>query len=242
MEMDEEHGEHKQGEKARLVDVLSHVRVIQHLGPEDLATLAQTALQRFYARQEYIEGPESEEEVVCVVVSGTVRLLRLTRDVREYELGHRVKGEAFALQRADWTRPHETVAQAARNGTSILFLNLTSVVDMVAGHRDAARAAILLLLERLREQEYLLGELALCSVRTRLIHLLLEHAVEVSEKLVVPDTHQQLAAQIGCRREAVTRKLADLHARGLIETSPYRHGVVLLDRDALQASEETHLA
>lgn len=232
----------KRGDGRRVVDELRQTPVFKHLGAAELTTLSLTAQRRYYAREDYIEAPESEEDVVCVVAGGTVRVLRLTEGDREYELRYRVKGEAFVLCGADWTRPHQTVAQAARNGTALLVWNLTAVLDMVASHPNAARAAILLLLERLREQEYMLGELALCTVRTRLIHLLVQHAAEVGGKLVVPDTHRELAAQIGCRREAVTLELRRLRARGLIETIPYRHGLVLLDRDALQASEETDLA
>lgn len=235
-------GERTWGDASHFVDVLSQTPVFKQLGREDLGMLSGRAQRRFYTREEYIEAPESEQDVVCIVVSGTVRLLRLTQDAREYELGHRVKGETFVLRRVDWTHPHETVAQAARNGTSILVLNLTVVEDMVVARPEAAREVIRFLLQRLREQEYMLGELALCTVRTRLIHLLLQHAIGVGGTWMVPDTHHQLAAQIGCRREAVTRELAVLRSRGLIETSPYRHGLVLLDRTALDAGEETNLS
>jgi CRP/FNR family transcriptional regulator len=93
---------------------------------------------------------------------------------------------------------------------------------------EVAVRMVRILSTRLRELEDLLERLALASVRTRLLHLL----VKLAERFGAPDgrlvrlevelSHQDLADMVGCSRESVTLSLRELAEQGLVRTGRRR--------------------
>ncbi|MBW8270464.1 Crp/Fnr family transcriptional regulator [Caldovatus aquaticus] len=98
---------------------------------------------------------------------------------------------------------------------------------------------------RVRAQNARLLERSALPVRHRLYAELLRlsrPAPGNAERIVVspPPARRDLAARIGARREAVSRELADLARRGLVEVG--RRALVLRDPAALRQAVETALA
>jgi CRP/FNR family transcriptional regulator, cyclic AMP receptor protein len=115
----------------------------------------------------------------------------------------------------------------------------TEVVEgLIERNPGVALAMVRMLSERLRQAEVRLAELAHKQVPARLASLILR--LSASEGIVTRGgiridtryTHRQLGTMIGARREAVTRTLNELAAKGAVEVVGRR--IHLRDHEVLE--------
>jgi CRP/FNR family cyclic AMP-dependent transcriptional regulator len=88
------------------------------------------------------------------------------------------------------------------------------------------------LTQRVRILTYFVKDLALHSVRERVIHVLLKLAIEQKGKMTVNQrlTHQDIADMVGSSREMVSRIMKDLATDGYIEA---RQKIITIERKLL---------
>ena len=119
----------------------------------------------------------------------------------------------------------------------------TEVVEqLIERNPGVALAMVRMLSERLRLAEVRLAELAHKQVPARLASLILR--LSASEgimsregiRIPTPYTHRQLGSMIGARREAVTRALNELQAKGAVEVVSRR--IHLRDHAVLEREAE----
>ncbi|MFB7466924.1 Crp/Fnr family transcriptional regulator [Streptomyces sp. NPDC056224] len=142
-----------------------------------------------------------------------------------------IVGESAALNGTP--RSASMTALEPVSGVVVAADRFTAFLD---DHPAAARQLMAVISDRLRAGDRKRLELASCSVKERLARLLLElvewHGERVPEGIAVrvPLTQQELAGSVGSSREAVTKLLGELRARGVVAT---HHRTLVVMRPAV---------
>jgi CRP/FNR family transcriptional regulator len=158
-----------------------------------------------------------------LVVAGIVRLASVTRAGREVVVGLLGKGELFG-ESALVGQPSPVEARAVGE-TEIVAMPLAQIHDVLHHQPSTAEELLRLVASRLHRtsralEEALTGALT-ARVSSRLRALAEAHGVSASDGVVidVPLTREELARMVGASREAVSRTLGGLTARGLVRTN-----------------------
>jgi CRP/FNR family transcriptional regulator len=169
-----------------------------------------------------------------VVVSGTIRVRRLSLEGREYVLEYVRPGQVLNL------------AVALDNGASLAnseALTLTTTYALpcdlfrqfVSDHPTMAAAVLALLSKQVRYLSDRVEDLALHSVRARLARFLLESG-DTDRPTARHWTQEEIAAHIGTVRDVVGRSLRGFARSGLIRRE--RGRLVIVDREGLEQEAE----
>ncbi len=167
---------------------------------------------------------------VFFIVTGEVRAVVRTAGGREVILGDLHTGQIFGEMSAIDDAPRSaniTVLNTAR----VARMSGTTFMDLVTQSPIVARRLMKILTERVRTGNAKLVEHASLTIRYRLYAELLREArprktgsdktgsdKNGSDELIIspPPTQTTLAGRIGGRREAVSREIADLLRRGIL--------------------------
>lgn len=171
-----------------------------------------------------------------VVLSGRVKIFRTAANGREQVIHVAGAGD------------HVNLVPLIDGGSAPASLQALTEANLLscgaAAFRDLLdrepRLALIMMKDLARRQRqlvHLVDELALHTVQTRLIRLLIERA-EAAERGndVVPLTQTEMASQIGTVREMVARTLRTLDGLGLIRMDGGR--ITVLDRAGLASRAE----
>ena len=164
----------------------------------------------------FIREGDSDRSLIYIV-SGQVRTY-VSRAKRELVFGTYGAGESFG-ELTFHGKPRNTSIRAVTEAQYNLiplekilaYISECPLFAMDLLHRATTRARVITARAR---------SLALTDSYGRLSELLTELASnEGEEQPIVRITHQEIANQIGCTREMVTRLLRDLETGGIIETA-----------------------
>lgn len=155
-----------------------------------------------------------------LILSGSVKIWRTGRDGRDVTVAVLGEGNFFGEMSLIDGQPRSASASATQS-TRLLVLDREHFERSVLAHPRIVAKLLRELSKRLRAADQTIENLALGSVRDRLIHLLGhlgrrqplrggEGAIERAP------THQDLAEMVGSSRETVTRMLAAMEQEGLI--------------------------
>jgi CRP/FNR family cyclic AMP-dependent transcriptional regulator len=223
--------------------LLSMVDVFETLPKEELA---HRALDASYVPGEALSEPQEGEGKLYVLKEGRVQLYVTLPDEGEITLsvveGGSIFGEiAFAGEGLGEVHARALVP-------SLVCTLRTKVVEgLIERNPNVGLAMVRMLSERLRQAEVRLAELAHKQVLARLASLILR--LSASEGIVSRGgviridtryTHRQLGTMIGAKREAVTRALNELAAKGAVEVVGRR--IHLRDHEVLEREAEARPA
>lgn len=172
-------------------------------------------------------APARPEPVLYLLKRGYVRLYRTSPEGRQLTVSLLGPGNVFGELGGLSTGTRHSFAEAATD-VLICAMRQEDLERLMRTYPEVAVRMVRLLSGRLRELEDLLEALALSSVRTRLLHLLVKLAQRFGiregrlSRLHVRLSHQDLADMAGCSRETVTLTLRELMARGLVRTGRRR--------------------
>jgi CRP/FNR family cyclic AMP-dependent transcriptional regulator len=181
---------------------------------------------------------------LSLVASGVVRLSAVTPEGREVVIGllgvGQVFGEAALLD--DGAERDSLVEARVVGSATIVQIPSATLRTVIEGSPATGEELLRLVAARLHRTSVALEE-ALAQgvpvrVSRRLRQLALDHGDRRSGggvRLRVPLTQDELARMVGASREAVTRSLGVLAARGLVRTE--HRTFVIPDLDALERSE-----
>ena len=161
---------------------------------------------------------------VFFIVTGELRAVVRTPGGREVILGDLSAGQVFGEMSAIDEAPRSaniTVLNTAR----VARMSGVTFMDLVTQSPVVARRLMKILTERVRTGNAKLVEHASLTIRYRLYAELLREArprKAGSDELIIspPPTQTTLAGRIGGRREAVSREIADLLRRGILNRTP----------------------
>jgi CRP/FNR family transcriptional regulator, cyclic AMP receptor protein len=225
--------------------LLSMVDVFEALPEEELEELAHLALDTSYEPGEAFSEPREGEGKLYVLKEGRVQLYVTLPDEGEITLsvveGGSIFGEiAFAGEGLGEVHARALVPSL------VCTLKTEVVEELIERNPGVGLAMVRMLSERLRQAEVRLAELAHKQVPTRLASLILR--LSASEGIVSREgvridtryTHRQLGTMIGAKREAVTRALNELAAKGAVEVAGRR--IHLKDHEVLEREAEARPA
>ena len=219
------------------VRALAAVPYLAGLGAGDLEALAAEARLVRAAKGAAIFHEGSPCAGLHVIAAGRVRLLKRSAEGREQVL-HMERNGALGEGPLFDGDPYPASAEALEPA-ALLFLPRETVLAWCRMRPEVAIGVSRALARRVRRFAALAEDLALRELGQRLVGYLLAQAeqdgraVRGGVEVVLRESNQEIANQIGTVRELVSRTLAGLRREGLIRVSGRR--VTIVDADGLRA-------
>jgi len=187
-----------------------------------------------FARNETIFGEGEEITASYKVLSGVVRLCRLTEDGRRQIAGFRLPGDLIGME---WTGEYEMIAEAVRDVSVIRYAR--SRLDRLSKERPSVRDHVLAHLRQdLRAAQEHLIMLGCQSATERVAAFLLQLARRAGARdgqdIDMQLGRQDIADYLGLTLETVSRTFSEMTVRGII-ASPKRRHVVIKNMPKLRA-------
>jgi CRP/FNR family transcriptional regulator len=176
-----------------------------------------------------LEGERSE--AICFVVSGLVKLFKVSAGGKEQILEFVHPGQFFNESAVLGDLPNPVSSEAVAD-TVVYCLNRDHYEAQLQSHPEIASRVTTELCARARRYASLVEDLSLRTVAARVAKLVLDHGRASLQGRPYRLTHQQMAAMAGAVRESVARALKELENARLI--SGRRHRIVVLDAEGLE--------
>lgn len=220
-----------------IAEGLPRIPLFKELPDDQLADLASIALERPYVRNATIFSEGEAGAGFYVVLTGRVKIFKLSPDGKEQILHIFGPGEPFGEVPVFEGRAFPAHAVALENSTALYFPR-SAFVSLIKGNPSLALNMLAVLSRRLRTFTVLVDNLALKEVPGRLAaHLLyLSQLKQGTDDLELDISKGQLASMLGTIPETLSRILARLAKHGYIESGS-RH-IRILDRAALEELSE----
>lgn len=205
---------------------------------EDAAhELLKSMTNRHVGRGELLFRQGEPGDQLYVIVTGKVKLGRMSRDGRENLVA--VLGPLDMFGELSLFDPGpRSMSASAVSDTRLLALSHRELNTWLDGRPEVAKVLLRELTKRLRRTNEALADLVFSDVPGRVSKALLDLArrfgTPVEGGLLVAHelTQEELAQLVGASRETVNKALADFAGRGWIRLEP--RAVTLLDIDRLQ--------
>ena len=220
-----------------IAPILAKVPIFSGLADNELAFLAQRAVQRHYSAGEIIFGEGDPCTGLYVVESGQVRIFKSSAGGREQVLSIEGPGSSIA-ELPVFDGGSYPASGAAISPATLLFVSKQDFQALCLAHPQVALKVLRVVGARLRRLVGIIEELSFTTVRHRLATYLLRLAQREGKptpdgiEIVLPASNQELASQIGTVRELVSRNLSRLQAQALLKIDG--RSVILLDVKALE--------
>lgn len=212
------------------ITLLKRVPFFRELGEQELSALAERAVEKTYAKGEFLFSEGDECKGLFVVGRGVVRILKCSASGREQSLDIQLPGTPVA-ELPLFDGGHYPAAAQCVEDSELLFIARRDFEMLVRQHPELAMAVIRSLGQRLRKMVTLVEELSLKEVGQRIARRLVTLAEHQGKKtsagieIELPFSQQELAAQMGTVRELVSRTLGRFQEEELI-TVQGRHIIV----------------
>ncbi len=219
------------------VEALKRTAIFGAVDSESLKALAGRVRERKLRRGEILFTRGEKADGLYVVVSGSIRAYRESKDGREQTMHVETAGATLAEVAVfdNGIYPSTTMAE---EDTIVLSLQRDTVLEFLRKNPEAALAALNVLASRLRKVTLRLEGVTLQDVSQRLAQLLLERAARIEPhegrvSFALKESHQRIAANLGTVREVITRQLRRFANDGLIEVDG--RNITILDSERLRA-------
>src|SRR5579875_2822651 len=177
------------------IEALERTAIFGAVAPNRLTALADTARERRLTRGEILFTRGDPADGLYVVVSGSIRAFRESKDGREQTIHVETAGATLAEVAVfdNGIYPSTTMAE---EDAVVLFLQKDAVLNFLRANPDAALAALTVLASRLRKITLRLEGITLQDVSQRLAQLLSETAASAEPSdgkisFVLPESHQR---------------------------------------------------
>jgi len=210
---------------------LSTMPLFAGLSEATLGRLSRVAFRRTYASGMLILLEGAPCESVFFIVTGAVRVYRLSPQGRQQILVTLGPGQGFNTAPPFLPEGRTPASVEAIGETTVLAIRQEDFVALARTCADFSWAILQDFAAHLLHLTDLVEDLALRSVRGRLARFLLEQAD--GAYVTRPWTQDEIAAHLGTVRDVVGRALRSLADAGLLRME--RGRIVLLDREGLEA-------
>jgi CRP-like cAMP-binding protein len=203
---------------------------------KDLEELARISRVRACERGEEVFADGDPARDFYAVVTGKVKLYKLSPEGKVHIVRFASRGELFAEAAAFSQGTYPVFAEAVTK-SSLLSFEAKSFLDLVSSEARLARKVIVALSQRLESVVGVLGQLALSDLTARLAKYILDLSLKAQRtgldgSLVRLDIRKSdLAARLGTVSETLSRSLARLRKDKVIEVKG--NEIRILDPSAL---------
>lgn len=213
---------------------LQNKTIFQGLNEEELTRVVAIMGIREFKRNEVIFLEGDPGDCFYLVLTGEVRIFKVSADGREKTLALIGTGD-FLGEMALIEEKVRSAGAGAVMKSKLGILHRDHFHQLIYQHPEIALKIIVQLAERLRRANQQIEGLAFKDVRERLVQFLLQLPTQAEDgagMIIRKVTHQEIANLIGSSRETVTRMLGQLQEEGLIRLDG-RH-IVIKKRDELE--------
>lgn len=222
---------------ARTEQLLERVGIFRRLGAEDRAALADVCEVELYEKgaEIFAEGDPSED--FFFVVTGRVKVYKLTPTGRQVILEIMGTGDPFGAVATFEARPFPATA-VALSDTVCLRIPRARFFELLEQYPTLVRGLLVGLTARLIELTKRIAELSGGKVEPRLARFFLkladEQGVAAGDHIKIPMalSRQELADLTGTTIETCIRIMSRWGKEGLVSTDD--EGFTVLDRDVLE--------
>ncbi len=219
------------------------IPLFQGLTAEHYQQLASIVVQKPYKKNQTIFADGDDGNGFYVVVSGRVKVCKLSREGKEQILHIIGPGEPFG-EVAVFAGEHFPAHAQAMEETKSLFIPRNAFIDVLKQNPSLAMNMLAMLSRRLRKFTALVEDLSLKEVPGRLSAYLLylSETQNHANDLTLDISRSQLASLLGTIPETLSRILARMNSEELIASDG--RTIQILNRDGLEqlASGERRLA
>ncbi|MEJ2883047.1 response regulator [Pedobacter sp. GR22-6] len=185
-------------------------------GANELKTLIAARKIRHIKKKQVLYYDGDEPMGLYLLLSGTVKTLKLTEDGRQLMTGLYKPEDYIGMNAVLLEEPFAETAEAVED-SSLCLLPKEAILSLINKYPEISREFIRILSNDVREKEEQLIELAYHSVRKRLAQVLLRLQQKDTTAPQFKISRDELAAMAGMATETVSRTLSDFKEEGLIE-------------------------
>jgi CRP-like cAMP-binding protein len=219
------------------VDLLKRCPLFSGMKEEDLKKIITTASSKQIKKKEVLFSDGEEAKGFYVILSGKVKLYKISPEGKEQILHVVSAPDAFAEAALFLEGSYPAFAEALSD-SRLLFFPKRDFIQLIEKNPQLSINMIVSLSHFLRRFALLIEELSLKEVSSRIakyfIDLSLRSAKEgKNPKEVELDLSKtQLASKLGTISETLSRTLAKMKAKGIIDVK--RNKILLLNRELLE--------
>ncbi len=204
------------------IELLREITLFKDLTEEELSRVHNLAVERAYAKGEYVFMEGQEREEVFFIRRGLIKVIKVDEEGREHIVNILGRGKMFPHVGFFQDSPYPGTAQAME-ASVLLSMRRNQFDVLLTEYPDMARKVMHVMGERILDLQAKLQELALFASHDRvtalLRHFAEEHGVERPDGVYVklPITHEEMAHMIGMTRESVNRVWNQLRRDGVLK-------------------------
>jgi CRP/FNR family cyclic AMP-dependent transcriptional regulator len=182
-------------------------------------TLAEHGVVRKFPKGAIIITEGDPSDSIYVILSGRVKVYLTDGDSDRREVVLNICGPGTYLGELAFDDAPRSASVMTLEPSTFSVVSGKQFRDFVIASPDAAMHLVRDLIRRVRALSENVRNLALLDVYGRVAHLLLGLAEEKEGQFIIdrPYTQQELANQVGCSREMISRIFKDLVAGGYIK-------------------------
>jgi len=221
-----------------MIKVLTSIPLFEGLPEEQMEDLAMIVVDRLFNRGEIIFSEGDDGTGFYVVISGRVKIFKLSAEGKEQILHFFGPGEPFG-EVPVFTGQHFPANAETIEKSRIFLFPRDSFVGLIKKNPSLALNMLAILSKRLRTFTMLIDDLSLKEVPGRLAAYLLYLSEQEmgSRDLQLTITKTSLASLLGTIPETLSRILGKMSRQGLIETDGPR--IKILDREGIENLAES---
>ncbi len=218
-----------------LVAQLKKSLLFSGLNDADLQALATIAVKRVFCKGESLFSEGDEATGFYLLVSGHIKLCRVSSDGREKVLHFVRPGETFAEAAFFGDGRYPAESRAVEAGEAI-FLPKQGFMELMERKSQFALNLVVSLSLSLRRFARQIEELTFADVSSRLASFLIKRAAEKSTSyggityLELGIKKGELAAQLGTAGETISRTFRKLKEEGIIELDGRKVTILNMER------------
>ena len=218
-------------------DLLRKSPLFAGLKEEDLRRIRSIAIPKKLVKKEVLFADGEEARGFYVILSGKVKLYKISSEGKEQILHIVVAPDAFAEAALFLGGTYPAFAEALTD-TQLLFFPKRDFVQVIERNPQLSINMIVTLSQYLKRFTLLIEELSLKEVSSRIAKYLIDLSLKAEKEGKSPNeveldlSKTQLASKLGTISETLSRTLAKMKARKIIDVK--RNRILILDRKGLE--------
>jgi CRP/FNR family transcriptional regulator len=213
-------------------ELIASIPLFEGLPEDQINELAFIAEDHSLAKGEMIFSEGEEGRGFYVVISGRIKIFKLSFEGKEQILHILGPGEPFGEVPVFAGQKFPAHSQTL-DKSRVFYFSREELLNLIKGHPDIALNMLSVLSKRLRQFTNMIDDLSLKEVPGRLAsHLLyLSDLQKDSSNVALTITKSQLASLLGTIPETLSRILGKMTGQGIIESRGNK--IKIIDKEAL---------
>ena len=219
------------------IDLLRRCPLFAGLKEEDLKKIRTIASPRQIGKKEVLFSDGEEAKGFYVILSGKIKLYKISSEGKEQILHVVSAPDAFAEAALFLEGSYPAFAEALID-SQLLFFPKRDFIQLIEKNPQLSINMIVSLSHFLRRFASLIEELSLKEVSSRIAKYLIDLSLKSTKEGKIPKeveldlSKTQLASKLGTISETLSRTLAKMKTKGIIDVE--KNKISILNREALE--------